>query len=187
LERFLKSASVLGVGELLYNVEELRDAVCRLIRINNFTECYIRPALFFEVPLSFNLDDYRPVVGIAAWEWNDYLGQEALANGIRVMVSSITRMHPNASMTKAKINGQYVNSILAKTMAARAGFDEAIMLDPEGYVAEATGENLLLVRDNSTCTALRASILEGITRDSIKTLARDAGYTVVEERISRDQ
>ncbi len=187
LERFLKSVSVLGVGELLYNVEELRDAVCRLIRSNNFTECYIRPALFFEGPLSLNLDDYRPVVGIAAWEWNDYLGQEALANGIRVMVSSITRMHPNASMTKAKINGQYVNSILAKTMAARAGFDEAIMLDPEGYVAEATGENLLLVRDNSICTAPRASILEGITRDSIITLARDAGYTVVEERISRDQ
>ena len=103
------------------------------------------------------------------------------------MVSSFTRMHPNASMTKAKINGQYVNSILAKTMAARAGFDEAIMLDPEGYVAEATGENLLLVRDNSICTSPRASILEGITRDSIITLARDAGYTVVEERISRDQ
>lgn len=187
LERFLNSASVLGVDELLYDVEELRDAICRLIRINNFTECYIRPALFFEGPLSLNLDDYRPVVGIADWEWNNYLGQEALADGIRMMVSSITRMHPNASMTKAKINGQYVNSILAKTMAARAGFDEAIMLDPEGYVAEATGENLLLVRDNSIYTAPRASILEGITRDSIIILARDAGYTVVEERISRDQ
>jgi len=96
-------------------------------------------------------------------------------------------MHPNASMTKAKIGGQYVNSVLAKTMATRAGFDEAIMLDPEGYVADATGENLLLVRDNAVYTTPRATILEGITRDTILTLAKDAGYSVTEERISRDQ
>jgi branched-chain amino acid aminotransferase len=99
-----------------------------------------------------------------------------------MMVSSITRVH-----TKAKINGHYVNSVLAKTLAAKSGFDEAIMLDPEGYVAEATGENLLLVRNNTIYTTPRAEILEGITRDTVITLARDAGYTVVEERISRDQ
>ncbi len=187
LERFLNSIRVLGVDNLKYDVDELRDVVCRVIRANNFSECYIRPALYFEGPLSLNLDTYRPVVGVAAWPWSEFLGREAKVDGIRMMVSSITRMHPNASMTKAKIGGQYVNSVLAKTLATRAGFDEAIMLDPEGYVADATGENLLLVRDNAVYTTPRATILEGITRDTILTLAKDAGYSVSEERISRDQ
>ena len=106
LERFLNSVRVLGVDDLKYNVDELRDVVCRVIKVNNFSECYIRPALYFEGPLGLNLDTYRPVVGIAAWPWNEFLGREAKVDGIRMMVSSITRMHPNASMTKAKIGGQ---------------------------------------------------------------------------------
>jgi branched-chain amino acid aminotransferase len=103
------------------------------------------------------------------------------------MVSSFARLHPNVSMTKAKISGNYVNSVLAKTMAERAGFNEAIMLDPEGLVAECTGENLFLVRKGVIYTTPRATILEGVTRDSIITIARDLGYTVLEEPISRDQ
>ncbi|MCI0397354.1 MAG: branched-chain amino acid transaminase [Chloroflexi bacterium] len=187
LERFLASARVLGVTDLPYGLDELRDAICRTVCANGFSECYIRPLMYFDGPLGLNLDAYRPVVAIAAWKWGAYLGQEGLETGVRMMVSSMTRMHPNSSMTKAKISGQYVNSILAKTMAARAGFDEAVMLDPDGYVAECTGENLLLVRDRIIYTTPRAAILEGITRDTVITLARDAGYTVVEERLSRDQ
>lgn len=187
LERFVRSAAVLGVDDLPYGVEELRDIVCRVIRANGFSECYIRPALYFEGPLGLDLSAYRPVVGVAAWKWNSYMGEEAAKRGIRMMVSSITRLHPSANMTEGKINGQYVNSVLAKTLAVRSGFDEAIMLDTEGYVAEATGENLLLVRSNSLYTSPRATILEGITRDTVITLARDNGYPVVEERLSRDQ
>jgi branched-chain amino acid aminotransferase len=186
LERFIRSAAVLGVDDLQYDRDELHDIVCRVIQANNFSECYIRPALYFEGPLSLDLGAYRPVIGVGAWQWSNYLGKDAMKNGIRMMVSSITR-NPNASMTKAKINGQYVNSVLAKTLASKSGFDEAIMLDPDGYVAEATGENLLLVRNNTIYTTPRAEILEGITRDTVITLARDVGYTVVEERISRDQ
>jgi branched-chain amino acid aminotransferase len=103
------------------------------------------------------------------------------------MVSSFTRHHPNVTMTKAKIVGNYVNSTLAKTVATRAGFDETILLDPEGYVAECSGENLFLVRDGVLCTPPRTAVLEGITRDSIVVLARDMGYTVSEQPISRDQ
>jgi branched-chain amino acid aminotransferase len=126
-------------------------------------------------------------LGIAVWEWGNFLGPEARENGVRANVSSFTRHHPNVMMTKAKISGNYVNSVLAKTESLRLGFDEAIMLDPEGYVAECTGENLFVVRRNTICTPNTAAILEGITRDTLITLARDLGYTVAEERISRDQ
>ncbi|HEY1272967.1 MAG TPA: aminotransferase class IV, partial [Terriglobales bacterium] len=106
---------------------------------------------------------------------------------VRANVASLTRLHPNVSMTKAKISGNYVGSVMAKTDSVRMGFDEAIMLDPAGYVAECTGENLFVVRDGIIYTVPRSSILEGITRDSLITLARDQGTTVVEEPISRDQ
>ena len=107
--------------------------------------------------------------------------------GVRAMVSSFTRHHPNVMMTKAKIVGNYANSTLAKTIATRAGFDEAIMLDPQGFVAECSGENLFLVRDGVVYTPPRATVLEGITRDAVVTLADDLGYEVLEEPISRDQ
>jgi branched-chain amino acid aminotransferase len=187
MERFLHSIRVLGFDDIGYEVEDLCQAVQRTIYANQFTACYVRPLMYLEGPLKLNLDACRPIIAIAAWEWGNLLGEEGLDKGVRMMVSSFTRMHPNASMTKAKINGQYVNSMLAKTMAVRAGFDEAIMLDPEGYVAECTGENLFLVRDNVLYTPQSAAVLEGITRDTLMTLARDAGYRVVETRISRDQ
>src|SRR5437879_12681327 len=141
------------------------------------------------------VDSWKPRLLIAVWEWRAFFGAEAKARGIRANVASFTRLHPNIMMTKAKVGGNYVSSILAKTESQRAGFDEAIMLGPDGYVAECTGENLFLVRRNARdnvgnkiiSTTPRAGILEGITRDSLITLARDLGYSVVEEPISRDQ
>src|SRR5207245_9795050 len=131
-------------------------------------------------------DAVNPRLMIAVWEWGAFLGAEARERGIRANISSITRLHTNIMMTKAKVSGNYVGSILAKTESQRLGFDEAIMLDPQGYVAECSGENIFLVRDNVIYTVPKASILEGITRDSLITLARDLGYTVSEEPISRD-
>jgi branched-chain amino acid aminotransferase len=187
LKRFLESAKVLGLTNLPYTLDEIRVGVHRTVHANGFSECYIRPVLFFTGSLGLNLDAYEPVVAIGAWKWGALLGAEKHEAGVRMMVSSFTRTHPNAGMTKGKINGQYVNSILAKSVAVRAGFDEAIMLDPEGYVAECTGENLFLVRDGVIYTPPRAGVLEGITRDTVIILAHDLGYQVVEDRLSRDQ
>jgi len=188
LERFLNSAKVLGLQEMPYSLKTLREAVHMTIRANQFTACYVRPLIYMaEGPLGLNLDAQSPSVGIATWEWGTYLGEEALEKGTRMMVSSYSRLHPNSHMTKAKISGNYVNSVMAKTFAVRAGFDEAIMLDPEGYVAEGSGENLFMVRDGKIYTPPTATILEGVTRDSVLTIAHDLGYEVSEERITRDQ
>jgi branched-chain amino acid aminotransferase len=137
--------------------------------------------------MSMVIDAGKPRLVIAVWEWKTFFSEEAKERGIRANISSLTRLHPNVSMTKAKISGNYVGSVMAKTDSVRMGFDEAIMLDPAGYVAECTGENLFVVRGGVIYTVPKGSILEGITRDSIVTLARDLGYTVVEEPISRDQ
>ncbi len=188
LERLIDSIEILGVRDFPYTVEQLRQAVHETIRANGFSECYIRPLIYMgNGPLGLNLDASRPLTGIAVWEWGAYLGEDALEKGVRMMVSSFTRQHPNANMTKAKITGNYPNSVMAKTFALRAGFDEAIMLDTNGLVAECTGENLFVVRGGKIYTTPRTTILEGITRDSIITVARDLGYEVIEETISRDQ
>ena len=188
LKRFMDSALIFGILDFPYSFDELRRAVHEVISVNKLKSCYIRPLIYMaEGPLGLNLDEMQPVVGIAAWEWGTFLGDEALEKGARLQVSSFTRHHPNVSMTKAKISGNYANSVMAKTLAARAGFDEALMLDPSGFVAECTGENIFLVRDSIIYTPPRATILEGITRASIITIARDLGYEVIEEPISRDQ
>lgn len=188
LQRLVDSIHILGVIELPYTIEQMRTAVYETIRANGFLQCYIRPLIYMgDGPLGLSLDTSKPLLGIAVWEWGAYLGEEALEKGIRMMVSSFTRHHPNITMTKAKITGNYPNSVMAKTLALRAGFDEAIMLDPNGMLAECTGENLFLVRGGKLYTTSRATILEGITRDSIIAVARDMGYEVIEEAISRDQ
>ncbi len=187
MERFINSAKILGVLDYPYTVDELCQAALDTIRANGFKSCYIRPLLYFDGGFTLNMDTNTPHVSISAWEWGVYLGAEALEKGIHAEVSSFTRHHINVSMTKAKITGNYANSVMAKTLAARSGYDEAIMLDPEGYVAECTGENIFLVRDGVIYTPPRVTILEGITRESLITLAKDLGYKVVEERISRDQ
>lgn len=188
IRRFRLSAKALGFDALPYSEEELVEATKETVARNGFSECYIRPMLWLDGGgWNLNLDGGRPAIGIAAWEWKNYLGEAALEKGVRANVSSYTRHHPNVSMTKAKISGNYANSFLAKTESVRLGFDEAIMLDPEGYVAECTGANLFVVKDGRIVTTPSAPILEGITRDTLVTLALEAGYEVVERTLSRDQ
>lgn len=188
LERFLNSARIFGITDLPYGLNDLRSAVHDVITANQLNSCYIRPLVYMSAgPLGLNLDEMKASIGIAAWEWGTFLGEDAMETGARLVVSSFTRHHPNVMMTKAKISGNYANSVMAKTLAHRLGFDEAVMLDPSGLVAECTGENIFLVRDGVIYTPPRATILEGITRDSILIIAQDLGYRTVEEPISRDQ
>ncbi|HAE23074.1 MAG TPA: branched chain amino acid aminotransferase [Spirochaetaceae bacterium] len=187
-ERLLASARIFGFKALPWDADELVDAFRETVAANGFAECYIRPLLYLSGGgWNLNIDGGKPSLGIAAWEWGNYLGAEALQKGIRAGISSFTRHHPNATMTKAKISGNYANSILAKTESVRLGFDEAIMLDPQGYVAECTGENLFLVRKGRIYTTPGAAILEGITKDSLIKVAEDLGYAVSEAPLSRDQ
>lgn len=188
LTRLIKSTQVLGMNELQYSIDEIYNATMELVRLNKMDECYIRPLVYIkEGGWNLTVDGVKIDLSIAVWKWTNYLGQEALKRGVRANVSSYPRHHPNIMMTKAKVAGNYVNSVLAKTESLRAGFDEAILLDPYGYVSECTGENIFLVRDGIIYTPPRYGILEGITRDSIIAVARDRGYEVVEEQISRDQ
>lgn len=187
VERLLDSAQVVGFRDLPYTKDQICKAIHQVIAANGFTSCYIRPLIYLDGAMGMVVDAGKPKLMIAVWEWKAFLGEQAKERGIRANISSFTRLHPNIMMTKAKVSGNYVGSILAKTESQRLGFDEAIMLDPTGYVAECTGENIFVVRKGEIFTVPRASILEGITRDSLITIARDMGYTVVEEPISRDQ
>jgi branched-chain amino acid aminotransferase len=187
-DRLLESAEIFGFRNMPFTVDSVSQAIKETVKANGFEECYIRPLLYLDGSVtSLNVDAGRPALMIAAWEWKNYLGEEALKKGIRANISTFTRHHPNVSMTKAKISGNYVNSILAKTESVRLGFEEAIMLDPQGYVAECTGENLFIVRRGKIITPFTAPMLEGITRHSLQVIANDLGYEVIEEPVSRDQ
>ncbi|MEX0806840.1 MAG: branched-chain amino acid transaminase [Candidatus Binatia bacterium] len=187
LRRLSDSGKILGFP-LPYSIEQLTEATLDIIRVNNLKECYIRPLAFVGLGEMGLYAPNNPLnVSIAVWPWAAYLGDEGLKNGIRAKVSSFTRHHVNVMMTKSKAAGNYVNSVLAKNEVKKAGYDEAIMLDAEGYVSEASGENIFLVRNRKVKTTPLTSILPGITRDSIITLARDKGYEVVEERFTRDE
>ena len=187
-ERLVNSAKVMGFLSIPWTAGELAEAVRTVVSANGFLECYIRPLIFLAGGgWNLNVDGGTPSVGIAAWAWSDYLGKEALEHGVRANISSFTRHHPNVMMTKAKISGNYVNSFLAKTESVRLGFEEAIMLDPQGYVAECTGENLFVVKGRSILTPSLAPVLEGITRHSVMTIAADLGHEVIEAPVSRDQ
>ena len=187
-DRLLDSARVFGIRELALTVEDIVKAVKDTVRANGFKDCYIRPLLYLGGGAwNLNVDAGKPSLAIAVWQWSNYLGEESLAKGIRANISSYTRHHPNVSMTKAKISGNYVNSFLAKTESERLGFQEAIMLDPEGYIAECTGENLFMVRRGKLVSPSTAPVLEGITRHTIFTIAKGLGYDVLEQPISRDQ
>jgi branched-chain amino acid aminotransferase len=186
MQRFIESIHILGVQELPYTVDDLCQATYVTLKKNGFAECYIRPLMYLKGPMGMNMDLSKPAVGIAAWEWGPYLGEAAKMTGIHMMVASFTRLHPNIAMTKAKISGNYVNSLMVKTLALRSGFDEAVIIDHQGFVAECTGENLFMVRRGVLYTPPLASVLEGLTRDSILTLARDMGMQVEETTITRD-
>ncbi|HET9370953.1 MAG TPA: branched-chain amino acid transaminase [Vicinamibacterales bacterium] len=188
LERFESSARILGFLEVPYSVAELTAATAETIRANGYDECYIRPLLYLgEGGWNLTLDTGKAHVAIAVWQESVYLGHDSPKRGLRANVSSFARSHPGANMTKAKICGNYVNSYLAKTESHRLGFDEAILLDPEGFVAECTGANLFLVRHGKLVTPSSETILEGITRNTVTTFAADLGIPVFEGRVSRDQ
>jgi branched-chain amino acid aminotransferase len=187
MARLVQSASVLGFRRLPYSVEDLCSAAAETVRHSGLANGYIRPLIYLAGGgWDLNIDSGEPHCAIAVWEWNAYLGQDAQARGIRANVSSFTRHHPNVFMTKAKSCGNYVNSCLAKTESRRLGFDEAIMLDPQGHVAECTGENIFIVKDGELSTPLPGAILEGITRATIMHLARERGLAVRETTMGRD-
>lgn len=187
IRRFFDSGLILGFP-LPFTVDQIKQAVLDIIRVNGLKECYIRPLAFLGLgEMGLYAPDNPVHVTIAAWSWGAYLGEEGIKNGIRAKISSYTRHHVNVMMTKSKVAGNYVNSVLAKAEVKNAGYDEAIMLDTEGYIAEASGENIFMVRGRGVKTTPLTSILPGITRESIVTLARDKGYQVVEERFTRDE
>ena len=187
-ERLIESAEIFGFRNLTITPQMVIDGCKAVVKANGFTSCYIRPLLYLTGGgWNLNVDNGQAALSIAAWEWGNYLGAEALAKGIRANISSFTRHHVNVMMTKSKVAGNYANSFLAKTESVRLGFDEAILLDPQGFVAECTGENIFVVRKGKIYTPATAPVLEGITRFSIATIAADLGYEVKEQPISRDQ
>jgi branched-chain amino acid aminotransferase len=187
MERLHRSAKLVRM-EIPYSVDELMQGATDVLAKNGMRAGYLRPVAFIDDgKRGLSALNNRVRVAIATWPWGAYLGDEGIKRGIRAQVSSTTRMNARSSMPKGKINGQYVNSILAKRAAQLAGFDEAIMLDDDGYVAEATGENLFMVKNGALITPpLSQPILEGITRESVMTLARELGLTVREERFGKE-
>jgi branched-chain amino acid aminotransferase len=186
MRRLYDSARIV-LMDIPYPQEALEQACLEVMRANRLPEGYLRPVAFFGYG-ALGVGAVNPVqVAIAAWPWSAYLGEEGLKNGIRAKISSFTRLHVNVNMVRAKVCGQYVNSFLATREAALAGYQEAILLDAEGYVAEGAGENLFLVKDGTIFTPpLSSPVLAGITRDTILRLAKDHGVPVREERFTRD-
>jgi branched-chain amino acid aminotransferase len=186
IDRLYDSAHIFQL-EMPITKKQVADAIVKTVHANKLDECYIRPLVYIGYD-QMGIYVTGPVrVAIAAWPWGAYLGDEGLKNGIKVKVSSFTRHHVNITMTRAKFTGAYFNSQLAKREAKAAGCDEALLLDPEGYVAEGSGENVFIVRKGVIKTTPLTSILEGITRDSVMTLARDMGMQVEEQRFTRDE
>lgn len=187
VQRLFDSAHILEM-EIPYSQEQVRSAIIETLQANKLTGAYIRPIAFMGAGDMGLFVRNNPIhMAVAAWVWGAYLGEDGMANGIRVRVSSYQRMHVNTHMTKSKAGGNYINSILAKREAMRDGYDEAIMLDTDGYVSEASGENIFIVRHGQLKTPPLTSILEGITRASVMEVARAKGLEVIEERFTRDE
>ena len=185
--RLLQSAHIMRM-KLNHGADELNRACCEAVARNGLEAGYIRPICFYgSEDMGVHAAKLNTHIAIAAWEWGAYLGAEGMEKGIRIRTSSFTRHHVNISMCKAKATGHYINSMLALQEAVDCGYDEALLLDNEGYVAEGTGENIFLVRNNIIYTPDLTSALEGITRDTVMTLAREAGYQIVEKRLTRDE
>jgi len=186
MQRLFDSAHILMM-DIPYSVEALSEACVEVLRVNKMAEAYLRP-LAFSGYGALGVGAQNPIqVAIAAWPWGAYLSDEGLAKGIRAKVSSFTRMHVNVNMVRAKVCGQYVNSILANREAVLGGYDEGILLDTEGYVAEGSGENIYIVKDGTLYTPpLSSPVLAGITRDSVLRIAKDRGVPVIEQKFTRD-
>ena len=187
IDRLYNSCHIAGM-EIPFTKKVVKNAIKQLLKKNKLDEAYIRPIVFIgDGDFGVHPKDNPIRLGIAAWSWGTYLGDDGVNKGIRAKVSSFTRMGVNSFMTKAKISGNYVNSIFAKVEATRLGFDEALLLDSEGYLAEGSGENIFMVRNNIIKTPPLTSILEGLTRNCIIKIAKDKKYTIVEERFTRDE
>lgn len=185
--RMVNSAKIMRM-ELPYDAEQLAKACVETAVANKLAHGYIRPLSFVGYGEMGVYPGDNPVQTIiACWPWGVYLGAEALERGISIKTSTFTRSHINSNMSKAKAAGNYINSILAKIEAKEDGYDEAMMLDAQGYVSEATGENIFIVRDNIIKTTPLTSVLSGITRDSVITIARNLGYEVLEQQFTRDE
>ncbi len=174
--------------DIPYSQEEIKNAIIKTVKVNKLKECYIRPLVYIGHGAMGLYPNDNPIkVSIAAWPWGAYLGEEGLEKGISVRVSSFIRHHVNSNMSRGKVCGYYVTSQLSKKEAISGGFDEGLLLDTEGYVSEGSGENIFIVRNGAIKTTPLTSILEGITRDSILTLARDFGIPTEEQRFTRDE
>ena len=186
-KRLFNSAKILGM-KLPYTQDEINEAHIDVVKANNLHSCYFRPLAYYgaaKLGVAPQADDVQVI--LAAWPWGAYLGEEGMKRGIRVRVSSFTRHHPNIHMIKAKANGNYLNSILANTEATRDGYDEAILLDAQGYVAEGSGENIFVVNEGRLYTPALDVALDGITRKSVIAIAEEMGLPVIEKRITRDE
>ena len=187
VERLFDSAHIFLV-KIPFTEKEIMEAIIKTVAVNNIRECYIRPLVYLGYGAMGLYPKDNPVrVSIAVWPWGTYLGEEGITKGIRIKVSSFIRAHVNSNLSRGKVCGYYVNSQLAKKEAISCGYDEALLLDTEGYVSEGSGENVFIVRNEVLKTTPLTSILEGITRDSIVEIARNEGVATHEERFTRDE
>ncbi len=186
-DRLFRSAHIMNM-KIPYSKDELNAAQLACVKENNLPHAYLRPMVFYgSEGMGLRAENLQTHVIVAAWEWPSYMTPEALEQGIKVRTSSYTRHHVNISMCKAKANGHYINSMLALQEALSGGAQEALLLDPEGYVAEGSGENIFIVFDGVIYTPELTSCLDGITRSTVITLAEEMGYEVREKRITRDE
>ncbi|MCG8993840.1 branched-chain amino acid transaminase [Laribacter hongkongensis] len=186
-DRLFRSAHILGIG-LPFSKDEINAAHLEVVKANQLKSCYFRPMAFYgsgKLGVAPPANDVHVIV--AAWPWGAYLGEDGMQKGIRVKTSSFSRHHVNITMCKAKANGNYMNSILANAEATRDGYDEALLLDVDGFVAEGSGENIFIIRRGKVYTPDLTSALEGITRDTVCTILADMGLELVEKRITRDE
>jgi branched-chain amino acid aminotransferase len=186
-ERLFNSAHIMNMP-MPFSKDDIDAAQLAVVRDNNLPSAYLRSMVFYgSEGMGLRAENLKVHVMVAAWEWGAYLGADALEKGIKVRTSSYTRHHVNISMCKAKANGHYINSMLALNEALSGGADEALLLDPEGYVAEGSGENIFVIKDGIIYTPELTSCLDGITRKTLIKLAEDNGYRIIEKRITRDE
>ena len=186
-KRLINSAKILGM-KIPFSEDEINDATRLVVKENNLKSGYIRPMCFYgSEGMGLRADNLKEHLIVAAWEWGSYFSEDNLKNGIRIKTSSYTRHHVNATMCKAKANGNYINSMLALQEALNCGYDEALLLDVHGYVSEGSGENLFIVSNNTIYTPEVNSALDGITRRTVMKIAEDEGIEIKVKQMTRDE
>ncbi|MBF0537341.1 MAG: branched-chain amino acid transaminase [Nitrospirae bacterium] len=187
VRRLFDSAHIFQL-DIPFSMDDIERAIVDCVKVNGLQECYIRPFVYIGYGAMGVYPKGNPInVSISAWAWGSYLGEDGIKNGIRVKTSSFIRNHVNSNMSRGKVSGYYVNSQLAKREAIGLGFDEALLLDTEGYISEGAGENVFIVRNGVIKTTPLTSILDGITRDSVMKIALDEKMSLKEERFTRDE